>query len=197
MAATDGNSREVRVVPLRVALLRGINVAGKTRIGMADLRELFTGLGHTSVATYLQSGNVVFEPAPGGDAGVAARLVAEIEARLGVKVSVLLRTGADLGRVLDGNPYLDREKDPAKLHVTFLEREPAAGQAARLEIPPGETATFTLAGPEVFLHCPDGYGRTKLNNAYLERRLGTAATTRNWKTVNALHEMAGGGEPAA
>jgi uncharacterized protein (DUF1697 family) len=177
-------------VPLRVALLRGINVAGNTRIGMADLRELLSGLGHTEVATYLQSGNAVFRPAGGGDARTAARLAAEIEARFGVKVSVLLRTGAELGRVLDGNPYPDQEKDPTKLHVTFLEREPAGEQAAPLRIPAGETATYTLAGREVYVHCPDGYGRTKLNNAYLERCLGVPATTRNWKTVKALHEMA-------
>jgi uncharacterized protein (DUF1697 family) len=61
-----------------------------------------------------------------------------------------------------------------------------------LQVPAGETAVFTLAGREVYLHCPDGYGRTKLSNAFLERKLGVAATTRNWKSVTALHDLMGG-----
>ena len=177
---------------LQAALLRGINVGGKAKVGMGDLRGIFAALGHTGVATYLQSGNVVFEPAGGTEQQTAARIAERIAADLGLEVRVLLRTGAELGRVLKGNPYLDRESDPTKLHVTFLEQSPAPDRAQRLEVPPNETATFTLAGREVYLHCPDGYGRTKLNNAYIERRLGVAATTRNWKTVMALHDMAAG-----
>jgi uncharacterized protein (DUF1697 family) len=178
-------------VALHAALLRGVNVGGKAKVGMGDLRELFAALGHTQVTTYLQSGNVVFEPAGGtdGSAQIADAIVQRIAAEMGLQVSVLLRTGDELGRVLEGNPYLARESDPTRLHVTFLEQAPAAERADRLEIPSGETATFTLTDREVYIHCPDGYGRTKLNNAFIERKLGVSATTRNWKTVAALHEM--------
>jgi uncharacterized protein (DUF1697 family) len=174
---------------LQVALLRGINVAGHARIGMAELRTLFADLGHGEVVSYLQSGNVVFEPAAGSGQEVTARLEQRIAATFGVEVRVLLRTAAHLGAVLSGSPYLSREGDPTKLHVTFLEQKPSPERAGRLDIPRGETATLTLAGREVYLHCPDGYGRTKLNNSFIERRLGVAATTRNWKTVIALHAM--------
>ncbi|MEU0054071.1 DUF1697 domain-containing protein [Streptomyces sp. NPDC006309] len=174
-----------------VALLRGINVGGRTQIAMADLRGLFTALGCEAVQTYLRSGNVVFgAPAGQTDAELAARIGERIADDLGVSVTVLLRTAESLARTVARNPYLGQEDDPAKLHVTFLAREPTAEQAARLEVPAGETAVFTLAGDEIHLHVPDGYGRTRLDNAFIERRLGIPATTRNWRTVTALHDLA-------
>ncbi|MEU0334665.1 DUF1697 domain-containing protein [Streptomyces sp. NPDC006193] len=175
-----------------IALLRGVNVGGRTRIAMKDLRDLFTGMGFEAVRTYLQSGNVLFDaPGPRPAAALAAAVEKRIADDLGVSVTVLLRTAESLARTVARNPYLAREDDPAKLHVTFLAREPAAEQAARLETPAGETAVFTLVGDEIHLHVPDGYGRTKLDNAYIERRLGIPATTRNWRTVTALHRLAG------
>ncbi|MGI8664437.1 MAG: DUF1697 domain-containing protein [Jatrophihabitans sp.] len=173
-----------------VALLRGVNVAGKNKLPMSDLRSLLTNLGASTVRTYLQSGNAVFDhPAKG-----PGRLAAKIEQALadaGVPAKVLLRTPDELAAVLAGSPYLDTESDLTKLHVSFLATAPAADRASDLQVPPGESGTFTLRGKEVHLHCPDGYGRTKLNNTFIEKRLATVATTRNWKTVTALHELAG------
>ncbi len=174
-----------------VALLRGINVAGANKIGMADLRQLFTGLGHQQARTYLQSGNVVF--GSGEDPAIlAAGIETAIAAELGLTVTVLLRSGGELADVLACNPYLGREDNPARLPVTFLARLPEPGRDAGLLIPPGETAVLSRVGQEVYLHCPDGYGRTKLSNAYIERKLGVAATTRNWKSVTALHALVAG-----
>jgi uncharacterized protein (DUF1697 family) len=178
-------------MPMQVALLRGINVAGNTRVGMSELREVFVDLGLSDVTTYLQSGNVVFHPTSGSAEQLVASLEKQIAARCGVKVSVLIRTRKELSRVITANPYLDLEDDPTKLHVTFLEQKPELAKADSLEVPAGETARFTVLGREVYLHCPDGYGRTKLNNTFFERRLGVRATTRNWKSVNVLHEMVG------
>ena len=178
-----------------VALLRGVNVAGTNKVKMDELRRLFADLGHTEVGTYLQSGNVVFAAAPADAddrAGLAAGIEKAIADTLGLTVTVLLRTRPELEKVLAANPYLDRETDPAKLPVTFLAEAPDPERAAALSIPAGETGVFTLIGREVYLHTPDGYGRTKLNNAFLERKLGVAATTRNWKSVGALHELLGG-----
>ncbi|HEX8080169.1 MAG TPA: DUF1697 domain-containing protein [Jatrophihabitans sp.] len=169
------------------ALLRGVNV-GKNKLAMPDLRALLTDLGGQDVRTYLQSGNAVFGHATNDVADLAQSIEYGL-AKLGVSSKVLLRTGRELAEVLAGNPYLDRESDPTKLHVTFLAEAPAADQAQRLQIPAGETAAFSLAGKQIYLHCPDGYGRTKLTNSFLESRLGTAATTRNWRTVTALTEL--------
>ncbi|WP_106396301.1 DUF1697 domain-containing protein [Actinocorallia populi] len=163
-----------------IALLRGINVGGNTRIGMAALRESFADLGHTEVRTYLQSGNVFFDSARPAES-LAEELEVRIAADLGVSTRVLLRTEDELKHVLATHPFRDRE-DPAALHVAFLGETPTAV----LEKPTGEAAEFAAKGREVYLYCPNGYGRTKLNNAFLERRLGVVATTRNWKTVTAL-----------
>jgi uncharacterized protein (DUF1697 family) len=182
-------------VTVSVALLRGINVGGRTRITMDDLRRLFADLGQTEVKTYLQTGNVIFK-GPAGGPSAATALSAAVEQRiaadLGIAVSVLLRTADDLDKVVASNPYLDRESDPTKLHVTFLAAAPDEDRAGRLVPPSGVTDSLTLVGREVFLHCPDGYGRTKLSNAFVERRLGLAATTRNWKTVVAVRDLACG-----
>jgi uncharacterized protein (DUF1697 family) len=169
------------------ALLRGVNV-GKNKLAMADFRSVLTDLGAQDVQTYLQSGNAVF----GHSTAKPAELAQAIEkglAELGVSSRVLLRTGRQLAAVLAKNPFLTRESDPVKLHVTFLAEPPAADRVPKLQVPAGETATFHLARTEVYLHCPDGYGRTKLTNSFIESRLGTAATTRNWRTVTALAEL--------
>lgn len=167
-----------------VALLRGINVGGRTRVAMDDLRRLFADLGHGDVATYIQSGNVLFDAA-GPSPPVAAAIEECIAAELGLSVTVVLRSAAELDAVVDANPFAGRVPDPSKLHVTFLAAEPAG----TVEAPPGVADEWALAGREVFLHCPGGYGRTKLDNGFLERRLGVPATTRTWTTVRKLRDL--------
>lgn len=171
-----------------VALLRGVNVGGKT-LAMTELRRVFVDLGHTEVRTYIQSGNVVFDAA-----GSAARVVAELERRiagdLGLDTTILLRSAKDLARVVEKNPFLRRGADPGALHVTFLAAAPRAGASARLDAPGSEPDELQLVDREIYIHCPNGYGRTKLNNSFIERRVGVAATTRNWRTVEKLLAMA-------
>jgi uncharacterized protein (DUF1697 family) len=174
-----------------VALLRGINLGSTNKIKMADLARLFADLGHTDVQTYLQSGNVVFSATGTNTKNLPPPIEKAIQRELGLTVTVLLRTGPELAKAVAANPYLSRQDDPTKLHVTFLAEAPDPGRAGSVRIPDGESAEFTLAGRDVYLHCPDGYGRTKLNNAFFERKLGVTATTRNWRTVIALHDLTG------
>jgi uncharacterized protein (DUF1697 family) len=173
------------------ALLRAVNVAGN-KLAMADFRTVLAELGAVEARTYLQSGNAVFGH-PSTKPAELARAIEQGLAGLGVSSRVLLRTDRQLAAVLADNPFLARESDPVKLHVSFLADRPAVDRAERLQVPAGETASCRLAGTEVYLHCPDGYGRTKLTNSFLESRLGTTATTRNWRTVTALAELAGAG----
>jgi uncharacterized protein (DUF1697 family) len=175
-----------------VALLRGINVGGRTRVRMDDLRRLFLGLRHADVHSYLQSGNVIFRSAAEDPPRLAGEIERRIARDLGVTITVLLRTADDLAHVVANNPFLRRVADPATLHVTFLADAPDRDRAARLETPGGQPDELALAGREVYLQCPNGYGRTKLSNAYIERRLGVAATTRNWRTVTTLRDLASG-----
>jgi uncharacterized protein (DUF1697 family) len=175
-----------------VAMLRGINLGSHNRVAMPALRDLFEALGFEDVSTYVQSGNVVFGAVPKKDTSkVAADIERRIKKDLGLDVTVVVRTAAEMKKVLGGNPFLAGGKDPATLHVTFLTERPAADKAKELtaeDWPPDEVK---IKKDEVYLHCPNGYGRTKLQNAFLEKRLGARGTTRNWKTVTKLAELAG------
>ncbi|MGZ6213790.1 MAG: DUF1697 domain-containing protein [Candidatus Limnocylindria bacterium] len=172
-----------------VALLRGINLGGRQRIAMERLRAVFVSLGHESVTTYVQSGNVVFtsriEDAGALAAGIEQRIAEELE----LEVSVVTRRAGELVEVLDGNPFLRRRADPSKLHVTFLGDAPDESAVALVDADRYAPDELVVAGREVYLHCPGGYGRTKLTNAFFEQRLGVVATTRNWRTVTKLVEL--------
>ena len=173
-----------------VAMLRGINVGGKNKIKMADLQALFVGLGHADVITYIQSGNVVFKSPTKSTSALASAIEQRIAHELGMDVAILLRTKAELGKVLARNPFTD--VDLARVHVTFLAGKPQAALVRGLDehrSPPDE---FRIVDREVYVYCPTGYGNTKLNNAFWERRLKTPATARNWNTVTKLFELAGG-----
>ncbi|MDQ6909336.1 MAG: DUF1697 domain-containing protein [Actinomycetota bacterium] len=172
-----------------VALLRGINVGGRAKVSMAELRELFADAGYADAKTYIQSGNVIFGASLRSPSRAGTEISDRIEKDLGVRCSVLLRSDSELVEVFENNPYLAEDVERSSLYVTFLAKLPSAKEVSQLVVPPGETAELTVVGREVYLHYPDGYGRTKLTNAYIEKRLGVA-TTRNWNTVNKLHELA-------
>ncbi len=171
------------------ALLRGVNLGARNKVAMADLRRLLTDLGTEGVTTYLQSGNAVFRstrPRP----ELAEAIEQEIEAGLGVRTRVLLRTASELAGLVAANPFAARERDPGKLHATFLAERPAADRVRALEGQSFSPDAFRVTAGAVLLHCPRGYGRSKLGNAFLERALGVPATTRNWRTVLALVDLA-------
>jgi uncharacterized protein (DUF1697 family) len=173
-----------------VAMLRGINVSGKNKIKMTDLQVLFGGLGHTDVTTYIQSGNVVFRSAARSAPTLASAIERRIEREFGFDVPVVIRTKAELAKVITANPF--GGVDVAKVHVTFLAKKPDAALVRALvdhEAPPDE---FRIVGTAVYLHCPAGYGATLLNNSFWERKLKVGATTRNWNTVTKLLELAVG-----
>ena len=180
-----------------ILLLRGVNVGGRNRLPMADLRALVAGLGHGDVRTHLQSGNVVCTGS-GEATGVAERLSSALRDELGLSVPVVARTGAEWSALTAADPFGAGASavvppDESSLHVTFLAAPPGPEQVAALEARASEFLPdrFAVVGPDVFLHVPGRYSETKLQNALLERVLGKVATTRNWRTVCALAELAG------
>jgi uncharacterized protein (DUF1697 family) len=174
-----------------VALLRGINLGARNKVSMADLKELFAALKAEDVETYLRSGNVVFKSAAADRAQLTDEIESRIRAELGLDVTVLLRTKTELGKVVAGNPFAGGETDVTKLHVTFLAEAPERALVRKLDPARAGRDEFRVVRQEIYLHCPDGYGRSKLSNAYFERQLGLAATTRNWNTVTQLGALAG------
>ena len=170
------------------ALLRGVNLGSHNKVSMRDLRELFESLGHEDVATYVQSGNVVFR-ARGDAASLTKAIERRIARDLGLDVAVILRSNTQLERVVAANPFAKKEREPTRLHVTFLADTPP--RAAVRELSAGDFTPDALhvQGKEVYLHTPQGYGRTKLSGGFFEKRLGVVATTRNWRTVTKLVEL--------
>jgi uncharacterized protein (DUF1697 family) len=178
-----------------IALLRGVNV-GANILRMERLREFCAEIGMQNVRTYVQSGNIVFE----AEGGVTKWVIA-IERRLRgetrLPVSVVVRMPNDLERTLTGNPFLkEKGVDESRLHVTMLASNPtktALKALAALSVPGARNFgrdRFIQIGRDIYLHCPDGYGRTKLNNTFFEKILSVRATTRNWNTLKNLAAMA-------
>ncbi len=176
-------------VPTYAALLRGINVGRNKRIAMADLRSLVEGLGHESVQTHLQSGNVVFESSKRSAKPLEAAIEAAIAAELGMDVTVMVRRADELAAVVEAAPYGGRTSDHKRVHVAFLAEAPRAAAVKGFGIEEFAPDEITVIGREAYLLYPDGYARTKLTNAVLEKKLGVRATSRNWRTVTALAEL--------
>ena len=175
-----------------VALLRAVNVGGNS-ISMSDVRDTFASLGCSDVRTYLQSGNIVFSAARTASGVRTRSLEKKFEQGLlrdfGRDITVLVRSANELAAVAGGNPFQDRTDDPTKLHVTFLAERPSVNKKDEFSTGKIDEDEFRLEGSEVYLFCPNGYGRSKLVNSFFEKKLGVQSTTRNWKSVKKLTEM--------
>ncbi len=170
-----------------IALLRGVNVGGNT-LKMERLRSLCQELGMKNVRTYLQSGNVVFE-ARGSAAKWAATLGKKLTGETRLPVSVTVRTAAEMAAILAGNPFLTEPRiDTARLAVTFLERPASQSGIQALGTWKDNSERFHSIGKEIYLHCPNGFGKSKLYTP--DKVLSQRTTTRNWTTVRKLCEMA-------
>lgn len=173
----------------RVALLRGINLGSHKKVPMAQLRELATDLGLDDPATYVQSGNLVFDTGL-AESEVVSILEAGLADRFGFEIPVISRSADEIERVADGHPLSHLELDDRLLQVAFMDREPS-GDVAELIDPDGyDPDEYVWEGREIYIAYPKGSGRSKLNHSLLERRLSVAVTLRNWRTVAKLAEMA-------
>lgn len=173
-----------------IALLRGINVGGNNRLPMAALGAIIEAAGGRDARTYIQSGNAAFEAdADRAPSALGAAIRDAIRAGHGFTPHVLLRDAAYLQRIVDGNPYPEAAGAPKTLHVFFLDAAPLSPDLAGLEGVRSGGEAFVLDGDALYLHAPEGIGRSKLA-VKAERLLGVPATARNWATVTALLEVA-------
>jgi len=171
-------------------MLRGINVGGQKIIRMENLRASFEALGFRRVRSYVQSGNVIFEATKSSSNNLPKLIGDKILIDCGFSAPVVLRTAEEVKQIVAGNPFLNvKGIDRSKLHVTFLSQLPATANNGRLDRLDSDPDQFRVRGQEIYLYCPNGYGRSKLSNNATEKLLGVEATTRNWKTVNVLAEM--------
>lgn len=170
-----------------VALLRAVNVGGKNRLPMAELRFALSERGFEHVSTVLASGNVLFRSAKPEQAD-AAKVGDAIEDAFGLRVGVVVRSAAEFAAVLGRNPFFATGQglDAALLHVVFLSERPSVAAVTTLDPNRSPPDTFVVDGREVYLSYPNGSARSRLTLDYLERGLGTPGTARNWRTVERL-----------
>ncbi|MGY4643176.1 DUF1697 domain-containing protein [Cellulomonas sp. URHB0016] len=175
-----------------VALLRAVNVGGRT-VKAAELKAVASSLGHTSVATYANSGNLVLVPPDGAGppSDVAAGLSAAFESRYGFAVPVVVRTAAEWELVVRALPYrAEGESDPSHLVVYCWDGVPDVTSVRAFDASVYGTATVVWHGRETYAYYPDGIGPSKLTLPVLSKAAGRVGTARNWRTVLALQTMA-------
>ncbi|MFF8959557.1 DUF1697 domain-containing protein [Streptomyces sp. NPDC014894] len=173
------------------ALLRGINVSGRNRVPMAELRTLLTGLGFGGVRTYLQSGNAFFTTAPEDERALADRVGRAVEEHFGLTVGVLVRDHAYLRAVVDDCPFPAASLEGRQLHVTYFSEPVDASRLASVDPAAYLPEEFRLGDRALYLHAPDGIGRSRLAGV-LDRSApgpGVVATTRNGNTAAKLAEL--------
>lgn len=172
-----------------LAILRGINVGGRRKVRMEDLRGFMKEAGFTEVETYIQSGNIIFEdPKSRSDAEIAETIEKLISDHYYFDVPVIVWSAKELQAAIDENPYA-RDYGVERLHLTFLKTEPGNEALEVIEdydFPPDR---YMVSGRKVFIYCDGKYSDSKLTNKFFEDKLKVSATTRNWKTVQKLCEL--------
>ena len=176
----------------QIALLRGINVGGKNLLPMEGLRRLLADLGCLNIHTYLQNGNAVFQHAVEGAAVLAERMGAAIVEGYAFRPELMILESGELAAAMASNPFPEAVTDPSTLHLVFLSSIPESPDLASLDAVRRDGERYALKGRVLYLHAPDGIGRSKLA-ARIERSLGVSGTSRNWRTVTKIAALVEGG----
>jgi len=170
-----------------VVLLRGINLGGKNKVPMAPLRGHLADLGCTDVATLIASGNIVLTPPEGAQIDDLVRTL--IADHFSLDIPVVSRTAADFRASAERHPFAHLESDPRFLAVGYMSTTPTDENIASLDPARSPGDSFRVDGREVYVHYANGTHKSKLTNAWFERRLATAITFRNSRTVRRVAEM--------
>jgi uncharacterized protein (DUF1697 family) len=173
-----------------VALLRGINLGSRNRIGMADLRALLGDLGYDGVRTHLQSGNVVLTTRQ-GPKRVGPAIERGIRERFGLDVDVIVRTSEEIAEIIGADPLGDMATDGSRYFVVFLSDAPDPAAIRALTGEDFAPERLAVRGRELYAWCPEGVRDSRLFKALGRQRLAPTSTFRNWNTVTKLAEMAG------
>ena len=153
-----------------VSILRGINVSGKNKLKMDELKAMYKSLGFTNITTYIQSGNVVFESKAIDN--LAQLIEDKIKQSFQLDVPVIIRTKEELSSTFTQNPFLsEKDIEMEKLHVTYLSETPQQENLIKIASNNYEPDRFIIKNKKVYVYCPNGYGKTKLNNTFFEKKL--------------------------
>ena len=175
-----------------ITLLRGVNMTGHNSIKMARLTDLFMKLGYKDAETYIQTGNVVFTSKnDSATREIALKIKKGIQKEFNYDITAIIRSIPELEKVIADNPFTgELEFDPAKLAVVFLDNEPGADQLGRVMNVSSPPDKFMIIGREIYIYCPNGFGKSKLYTNFFESKMKVTGTARNWKTINSLLKIA-------
>jgi uncharacterized protein (DUF1697 family) len=171
-----------------VALLRGVNVGGKNKLPMQELAALFTAAGAREVATFIQSGNVIFVAAAPLVAKLPSLVGKKIASRFGFESPIIVRSGDELTAIVRKNPFAGADEN--ELGIMFLADRPSAAQLKALDPARSPPDEFAVRGRDVYLRLRNGFAKTKLTNAWFDSKLSTISTARNWRTLVKLRDLA-------
>jgi uncharacterized protein (DUF1697 family) len=173
-----------------VSLFRGINVGGNKSVRMDALKELHEFLGLKEVQTYIQSGNVVFSSDDADVTQFQKNIEDGFAQKFGFQSKVMVRTAGELNVMIENNPFQDQPMKESKWVVAmFLATHPAGTAREDIQKTYAGPEEIHIIGQEVFIYYPEGMGRSKLTNTFLEKKLKSAGTARNWNTVLKLQKM--------
>lgn len=172
-----------------IALLRGINVSGQKLINMKDFKALLLKSGFENAMTYIQSWNVVFQSSEKDKNTLAKKMNELIKNHYGFEAPILILTEKEVAEIIKKNPYNNGKRDPSKLHITFLSEAPKEELLSSVRDEKFQSDEFAIDNQNIYLYCPDGYGMTKFSTTFFEKKLEVTATTRTWKTMEALENL--------
>ncbi len=174
-----------------IAILRGVNVSGHRMIKMDALRKMFEELDFQNVQTYIQSGNVVFRDKNKNQKEIEKKIHKAIEEKFGFDVPVIVRDYREVKQIISKNPFLqDKTKEVSHLHLTFLSDNPEKERYNKIKVVQYQPDEFYLIDKAIYLYCTNGYSNSKLTNSFWETKLKVNATTRNWKTIKEIFNIA-------
>ena len=167
-------------------------MTGHNSIKMTELSMLYNDLGFTGIQTYIQSGNVIFRAKRETSVlEIEQRIEKEILSKFNYVIPTMVRTNMDVSLLFKRNPFLNEENfDAAKMAVIFLRETPSDSQINKvinISYPPDK---FRISGKEIFIYCPNGFGKTKIYTNFFEKKMGVSGTARNWKTITSILQIA-------
>ena len=174
-----------------VSILRGINVGGNKKVKMTELKSLYEVNGFQNIRMYIQSGNVAFSSHSENKMEIKNKIENFISSNYDFEVPVMVRTKEEIDFIYDNSPFVESldEQNDTKILISFLSNTPKEKDIKNLMTYVKEPESLVVMNDFVYLHAPNGYGKSKLSNNFLESKLKVLATTRNYKTLKALREL--------
>jgi uncharacterized protein (DUF1697 family) len=174
-----------------ISFLRAINLGGHARIQMDALRALYGSLKFQDPQTYVHTGNVIFKSSERNLTLIADRIQEAIEKKFGCRPEVILRRTPEMRAIVGRNPFAGRTNiEPNRLHVSFLAGKPAKDAGENLRLLAIEPDELHLINRELYIYLPNGFGKSKLPWARVDKVLRTPGTARNWNSVTKILEIA-------